>query len=314
MAYLRYRRKSRRTYAKSGRKSRSRSARPSRYTGRTRRYTKRRPMSKRSILNLTSRKKRDTMLAWSNTVPGTGAVQGATVSAYAVNGTRTGFTIYAATARDLNDANAAVNNIVDEADRTATTCYMRGLAENLRYTSSTGKAWLHRRICVTARGPTQLHQIVDDTSPVNTQFNRAETSNGWVRAWLDINLNNSPNTFASIRALLFKGTEASDWTDLITAQLDTRRLDVKFDRTFTIRSGNESGILKERKLWHPMNKNLVYDDDEAGGSETTKVFSVADKRGMGDYFIIDIFQPAFGATSADILRVDSQSSLYWHEK
>jgi hypothetical protein len=254
------------------------------------------------------------MLAWSNTVPGTGAVQGATVSAYATNGTRTGFTIYAATARDLNDASQNVNNLVDEADRTASTCYMRGMSENLRYTSSTGKSWLHRRICVTARGPTQLHQILDDTSPVNTIFNRAETSNGWVRAWLDINLNNSPNTFASIRSLLFKGTDAKDWTDLITAQLDTRRVDVKFDRTFTIRSGNESGILKERKLWHPMNKNLVYDDDEEGGSENTKVFSVADKRGMGDYFIIDIFQPAFGATAGDILRVDSQSSLYWHEK
>jgi len=96
--------------------------------------------------------------------------------------------------------------------------------------------------------------------------------------------------------------------------VDTRRVDLKFDKVYRISSGNANGVFRERKLWHPMNKNLVYDDDESGAGENGGTFSVNDKRGMGDYFIVDIFQPGTGATATDYLQVTSATSLYWHEK
>lgn len=314
MAYPRYRRKPRRSYAKSARKPRSRSGRRSSYTAKTRRYTKRRPMSKRSILNLTSKKKRDTMLSWSNTDTG-GQVKGAGTGSYFTNGIRTGWTVYCPTARDLTNTSGNPNSVAEMPDRTATTCYMRGLAEHIRIETTTALPWLHRRICFTVRGNTPFHNIISgDNSPVNFNFNRAETTNGWVRTFIDLNFNNSPQTFAQQRALLFKGAEGIDWDDVLTAPVDTSRVTLFSDKTYRISSGNQSGVIRERKMWHPMNKNLTYADDESGDSMDTNIYSVTDKRGMGDYFIVDIFNPGAGGTVGDTLRMKSVSSLYWHEK
>lgn len=63
-----------------------------------------------------------------------------------------------------------------------------------------------------------------------------------------------------------------------------------------------------------MNKNLVYNDDEAGTSESTGYYSVDSKAGMGDYYVLDLMSGGQGATASDLLRLDLSSSLYWHEK
>lgn len=252
---------------------------------------------------------------WSNTTV-TGVAKAGGIGPYVTNGARTGWIVWCATARDLNNSEGGANIVIDEPDRTATTCYMRGLSETLKYQTSTGVPWLHRRICFSVRGDNPFaYTLPADTAPVvSTGFNRSETSDGWMRSWVDLNLNNTPQTYIAQRGLLFKGSEGRDWTDIMSASVDTRRVDVKYDKTYRISSGNANGVLRERKLWHGMNKNLVYDDDENGGSEESNVFSVSDKRGMGDYFIVDIFQPGSLATATDLLQVTSSSSLYWHEK
>jgi hypothetical protein len=114
--------------------------------------------------------------------------------------------------------------------------------------------------------------------------------------------------------LLYKGLAGKDWDDLIVAPVDTSRISVKFDKTWTIQSGNSNGVVRERKLWHPMNKNIVYDDDENGDVEQASYFSVDSKAGMGDYYVVDIIQPGTGATSSDLLQISTNSTLYWHEK
>jgi len=253
------------------------------------------------------------MLNWSNTSP-TGAAKVPGISPYVTNGSRIGWVVYAATARDLNDVNGGANVVIDEADRTATTCYMRGLSEHLKFQTSSGVPWLHRRIAFCVRGVTVFHQPQVSDAPITVPFNRAETSNGWTRSWIDMDINNAPLSYIAQRGLLFRGQEGADWTDIMSAQVDTRRVDLKFDKVYRISSGNANGVFRERKLWHPMNKNLVYDDDESGAGENGGTFSVNDKRGMGDYFIVDIFQPGTGATATDYLQVTSATSLYWHEK
>uniref|UniRef100_A0AAU6S592 Capsid protein n=1 Tax=Myotis emarginatus feces associated gemycircularvirus 2 TaxID=3139992 RepID=A0AAU6S592_9VIRU len=311
MAYARKRRYTRRPSGSSrGRKTTRPSARRYRSTGRTRRYTRKRPMSKKSILNVTSEKKRDTMLAWTNTGT-TGASITPKQDATYISAATGAFYIWCATSRDLLVGGQLAPK-ANESARTATTCYMRGLSEKLRIQSSSGLPWFHRRICFTAKGPTPYRlQYTGDSGAAAVEL---ENSNGYVRFWQNQAVNNTTNYQNEVFALIFKGAQGVDWSDLITAPVDQRRITVKFDKTWTYRSGNANGMVKETKLWHAMNHNLVYNDDEAGTAEGTSAFSTTSKAGMGDYYVIDIIGGGAGGTASDILRIDSTSSLYWHEK
>nr|QWQ66161.1 capsid protein [Genomoviridae sp.] len=266
MAYSRYRRKPRRSYRKSGYKRRS-SARPSRYTGRTRRYTRKRPMSKRSVLNTTSRKKRNGMLSWSNTTA-TGASR-AIAQGPAFVGNTGAFFIFCPTAMQLDGA----STIANQASRTATTCYMKGFAENIRIQTSSGIPWFHRRVCFTLRGPNPFNVVQPGDTPGNT-YPYLDTSNGIERLWLNVQINGTPASQSAMWNILFKGTVQKDWDDLIFAPIDTARVSLKFDKTWTLQSGNNNGVVRDRKLYHPMGPNIVYDDDESGDTEVTSHFSV----------------------------------------
>lgn len=187
MAYSRYRRKPRRGYRKSARKPRS--ARPSRYTGRTRRYTRKRPMSKKSILNITSEKKRDTMLSWTNTGSSGESITQRQDATY-INGSVGGIYFWSPTARDLYVGPTLVAK-ANESARTSTTCYMRGLSEHLRIQSSSGCPWFHRRICFTAKGSEPYRrEYTGDTGAAQVFL---ENSNGLVRLWQNQSINNTPN-------------------------------------------------------------------------------------------------------------------------
>lgn len=252
------------------------------------------------------------MLSVSNTAS-TGASQALAVGAAYVNGNATGRFLWMPTAMDLSDPNNVPNSVVNDAVRTASTCYMRGVSEHIRIQTSSGLPWFHRRICFTAKNAVLYTKDVADNN-LNPTTPYVETSNGYQRLMLNATVNQQSNTTANLEGLLFKGTVGVDWNDILIAPVDNLRVDVKFDKTWTIKSGNASGTVAERKLWHPMNKNLCYDDDEFGNGETTNSYSVKDKRGMGDYFIYDIITPGIGGTTSDQIVIVPNSSLYWHEK
>lgn len=307
MAYVSRQRRTPRRYSRY-RKRTTRSGRRSRSTVKTRRYTRKR-MSKRRILNTSSTKKRNGMLTWSNTTP-TGAFQPAALGVAYVAGNTTGRFLWQATAMDLNDASGNPNLKINQAQRTATTCYMKGLSEHVRIQTSTGVPWFHRRICFTFRGLAPFRANVSgETTAV-----KVETTNGWQRLFNNIGVDSAPQTLSAREAVLFRGEGQRDWNDPILAPTDPTRIDVKFDKTWTLKSGNASGTVYERKLWHPMNQNLVYDDDEQGNTESTVDYSVTSKQGMGDYYVYDILSPGLQATAADIAAIYSNSTLYWHEK
>lgn len=250
------------------------------------------------------------MLTWTNT-NGTGASQTPAQGPAFINAVNGGTFLWQATARDLT-AGANLATVSNESARTATTCYMRGLSEHLRMQTSSGLPWFHRRICFTAKGddPWRITFAGDTGTP--TSF--LENSNGFTRLLFNANINSTQNWLNQINAVIFKGAQGVDWSDPIIAPLDTRRITVKFDKTWTMQSGNTQGIVRERKLWHPMNKSLVYDDDETGIGESTSYDSVTSKAGMGDYYVLDIFASGTGGTSSDLLRLEANSTLYWHEK
>jgi len=263
------------------------------------------------------------MLTWSNTSP-TGALSSIVQNPLVVAGGNTGATLawveFCPTVMDLTDmTNTNLNSVSAQAVRTATTCFMRGFSEKLRIETSTPNPWFHRRFCYTSKDQDLVTLSSVDTSGTDTAIVAAggvETSNGWQRLAANMALYPTAmgNTYLKHRSVIFKGAQGVDWDDFITAPLDTTRIDVKFDKTWVYRSGNDQGILKETKLYHPMNKTLVYDDDEAGAGESSSSFSVSDKRGMGDYHIVDLFSQGSSGQSGDLLKVRYTSTMYWHER
>lgn len=264
--------------------------------------------SRKSVLNLTSRKKRDTMLNYSNITASapTGSTTYTLSPAVLVGGSAVpSFMLWAASARPPTADTIRFGSVIDQATRTAVTCYMRGLAENVEVQISDGMPWQWRRICFTYKG------IVSQYPPRPSFAYGQETSAGVVRT-----LNQPTGEVRdNLMGLIFKGSRGVDWQSEMIAPLDTSRISVKYDKTITIASGNDDGVIRSYKRWHPMNKNIVFNDDEEGGDTTLdNSFSVSSKAGMGDYLIADFLIPRIGSTVDNQLSFGTTSTLYWHEK
>lgn len=288
----------RRSYAR--RTSRRRVTRRPR---RSARRTVRRPIGRRSImrrtstrriLNIASTKKQDNMISFVTNAAG---VPTSGVGRYGLAGDQVGQFVWCATARDrIGTGDATATSL-----RNSDVCYMRGLKEKILISTTGGSAWRWRRICFTAKGLVPPSGTVDslEVSP-----------NGWVRLMANQWTSALGNGFNS---LIFKGTAGLDWTDVFTAKVDTSRVTIKFDKTFVVSSGNANGIVRNFNLWHPMNQNLVYDNDENGESEINSTRSTSSKAGMGDYYVIDYFV-SVDASASQLLYISPQATLYWHEK
>lgn len=275
-------------------------------------------MSRKSILNVTSKKKQDNMLSFANTASNgtsaTVAAGGLYVAGVTSGATASyGMSVFCPTARSLVTA-GATNLAVDSADRTATTCFMRGYKENLRIQTSSPLPWLWRRIVFSTKGSTFSTTSTGDTSPGQKFIPFSDTSIGMARLWFNLSVNNMANTLGAYNGVIFRGSVNQDWNDVITAKVDTTRISVMSDRTVCIKTGNASGHFSDRKLWYGMNKNIVYDDDETGAAETTSYYSTDARPGMGDVYIVDYVVPGVGAAASDIINFQCTSTLYWHEK
>nr|UBJ26152.1 capsid protein [Red panda feces-associated gemycircularvirus] len=304
-------------YTRKPRTTRRKSVTKRRYARKT--TTRRRPlMTKKRLLNVTSTKKRNTMLQLANTStanPNSSVPIGP--GPYLVNASNgNNISVFCPTAMDLTSNTGGANTIVQQAARTATTCYIKGFSEKIRIQTSSGIPWFWRRIVFRSRsGIFSLFAPADTPVQNNSgSVSYTETSNGMQRLYFNQTINGANTTIFNIHDALFRGTVNADWVDPQTAAVDTTRVDLVSDKRMTIRSGNQAGTVKDITLYHPYNQNLVYDDDENGQNETTAYTSVKDKRGGGDMFIYDLFTAGTGAGTSDVLQLTSTSTLYWHEK
>lgn len=287
---------------------RKRLARPMRRTVYRRRYTKKR------MLNVTSRKKRDEMQPLSDINPTDRKSETFTNSGaeFTAGADRNPVQmLWLATGRSGETAPGVLGTILESATRTAQTCFMRGLSERIDVETNDGNAWLWRRIVFRMKG-LRLFDVGQDNAPLRELYFRNGTD-GYARLATDWFGTSAAST---LNAIVFKGVEGDDWsfTRIEQAQVDTKRVSVMYDKVIKIASGNEAGVTRQYKMWHPMNKNLVYNDDETGASEVTSHFSTEGKPGMGDVYVMDIIRPnGFADTTAQI-RWTPQAALYWHEK
>lgn len=246
------------------------------------------------------------MMTWTNVVAprNQGNTNYGTSAARLIGGSTEEYTfVFAATARsNQSDNSAGRGTKFYQATRTNTTCYMRGLKERCEVTCNSGMPWQWRRICFTTKGVF--------FTPANGFAPNLLTSNGYVRI-----VNEVFGDFkAALYNILFKGSRNSDWTDPLIAPHDNSRVTIMYDKTVNLASGNDEGFIRMYNRWHGMNKNLIYSDDESGGSMDMADFSARGKAGMGDYYVIDLFRPRTGSSADDQLLFQPNSTLYWHEK
>ena len=267
-------------------------------------------MSRKRILNITTKKKHDTMIAYGNlasdSTDGTATWH---LGQQILKGGRTYIIPWIATARDLTAFPSGNTNIsANVAARTATTCYMRGLKERIQVQTNNGTPWQWRRICFKMKGD-GVYRLQD----ADTQRMWRETSSGWMRAVTDFGRAGTTSA-QNINILLFQGAQGTDWSSYFTAKTSSERVSVCYDKTRIISSGNASGVMRNYNEWHPMNRNLVYDDDESGAEETTEPVSTDGNQGMGDYYVVDYISAGTGGSTTDLLSFEPQATLYWHEK
>lgn len=259
------------------------------------------------MLNVSSEKKRDVMPCWTNIVngaPGTEGLAGATLV-----GTANYMIVWSPTARGSTFATGARGSKFYEQLRTSVTTYAVGVKETIRIGTNGPVGWHWRRICFTMKGE-DLYSGDRDTFDLSNSPVARITSDGMKRAVL------ISEAALQTRGVIFKGNQNVDWTDVITAQLDTNRITPVYDQVRHIKSGNIAGQTRIIKVWHPMDKNIVYNEDQNGQDTPESFYSVTGKAGMGDYYIVDFFKSDLvqGDTTNSNLYFEPQATYYWHER
>lgn len=253
----------------------------------------RRPVKK--LLDVTSTKKRDTMVPANWT--GTEWVTGSQVMA--PTGGTILWHIWPATARNTS----LVSSSYSKHTRNRKTIFVKGLKETVHMEAATNESWQWRRIVFSVKA------LARHTSA--SEYVASTITHGYMRGVRPVN----PGPFRdAIEEILFQGTSQIDWLTSMVAPINTASVTLHSDVTRLIQSKNNGGTMRTYKLWTPINKSLIYRDQEQGGIDDSKLWSVDDKRGMGDLYVVDLFRPGLNAQPADVLDWRPNATLYWHEK
>lgn len=220
-----------------------------------------------------------------------------------------------ATARTNENLPGVPAGPIDDSSRTKDTCFMRGLKEKIGIETQSALPFIWRRICFTFVGQEILR---DQTSAnIGTMYQEMAPT-GWTRTMTHLfggGVSGAASySWSQLEVILFRGVRNTDWGDYITAPIDKSRVRVKYDRTRRMVSTNNQGQFKKLSIWHPMNRNLVYNDDESAGGRITSALSANHTGSLGDYYVIDVFGFSTNATTDDAISFDPEATLYWHER
>lgn len=280
---------------------------PRRYSTRKRKFPRRarkfprrgkfarRRMTKRGLLNITSQKKRDTMMI--GRVNSDGSVSPVGRVEYNILPSVSQLFISCASYKER------VNNS-NEASRTQRNVFLKGIRENVRWESGGPDPVLVRRIVVTGSPRIDLSGGVSGitTQPTKVVLNGVHY----------IGIGTGEMNF-NVNELLFGGTFNVDWNDASTSKIDPRRWKVHSDRRFIVRSGNTSEGIMQRKFYDAINRNITYDDDENGTTMVPSGWASFSSTGhhQNTYIIYQVYNPG---TTTVTPSFSIQRTLYWHER
>lgn len=255
-------------------------------------------MTRKRILNVTSIKKHDNMPPVVRSTPG-----GTPTIGPISMGAGTAFLF-------MPSARAYSTGDVGEAHRQRQTIYARGYKEKIHMTMVGGGAWNWRRIVFTFKG---ANLYGDSGAQIPYLDSGTGTAGNMARLIAPL----VGTQFVTIRAFLFDGNEGIDWFNQQTAKVDTTRVSVISDTNTSLISNNESGRQWNKNCWYPINKNLVYDDDEDGPNTDVNYVSTHAKPGCGDVYVFDAFNlevPSAAGGPTSVLNFTPEGTFYWHEK
>lgn len=277
--------------------------------GRSRRQPRLKRRTARAVLNTTSIKKSDTLVtaaADGQNVPTIGVEAYALAAPSFFGSSPAPFSpniyLWCPTQRPMSVAQQNASVL-----RTSSEPYYRGLKENITIRTNSPVEWQWRRIVFTLKGGPILSNGtgISVQSPQQARLFRnisRESGTG----------NASYPLYTALLSLLFRGGIGVDYTSVFTARTDTSRVSIMYDKTMNIKSGNQNGRIVTKRFWHPINKTLYYNDNENADTIQTTNVSTVGKPGMGDMYVLDLVR-GNGAAS-DILAINSDATLYWHEK
>lgn len=252
-------------------------------------------MSRRTILNISSKKKRNAAPPVNFNYQGLSPTTGSKV----MGSDRVSFLLWRPTAL------ASYPDVETEASRNAQQVYWRGVKEQADLMTSSGAAWKWRRIIFEVKGL---------AAEVPNVVSNVETSNGYPRAIVELSGDPPAVIRNGLERLIFQGVAPSDWSNVFNAKVDTNRVKLHYDKTRHLQSGNDRGRFYSFKQWMPFNKNFTYDDEERGTVEKdVSSFAALGRSGMGDVYVFDMFACQL---NDDIhkLSFNPQATMYWHER
>jgi len=182
-----------------------------------------------------------------------------------------------------------------ESFRSARSVYWKGVREHLEFTNDAGVAWKWRRVIFEAKSFREAASYRSGTT--------------YYRNWKSL----SAAEITALTALLFEGTDGSDWSNQFLAKSDTKRLRILYDRFQVIRNSNDAAGHRVIKQYIPLNRMMHYDEVEGGGTTSTSSYPAPDIPGLGNVYIVDFFQD-IGASETETLTIRSNTTAYWHEK
>lgn len=189
-------------------------------------------------------------------------------------------------------------------------CFIKGFSDRVQIETNTSAVWQWRRIVFA-----ETTHLLQDSFPSSTA-DFYEATAGQMRPLWNIRsgIGDASTAWDELKRILFAGKFGNDWANPHTAKTDTGRVTVFYDRTMKLTGGNNGrGTWKFQKFWHPINKTLIYNDDEEGAPpKFSDPWSSNKKGSMGDLIVLDIFDCADGAAS-DSANFGPEGTFYWHE-
>jgi hypothetical protein len=291
MAYSRFgrRRSYRRRPARTLRRSQHKR------TVRRRRFVRRprRRMTSRRVRNIASRKKHDTQLGASSS--GANPIQ-----------LHAGNNYFLWSPSYLEQQDESYDYV-----RNAQSVFFRGVQDRVFLSAAFAFTW--RRVCFFS-----YEQLVAGI-PFFVDPSNEEDPHIVRRPLREINPKNASDFFA----YAWKGTVGVDFSENTrwNAPLDDKLLTIVYDRSCTINpnyaapQGATFGKSMTRKMWHPVNKSIMYTDKENGSTPQTTGWSSMSPNSPGNFYILDIFstgQDLPGDTTG-VGEFGSEATVYWHE-
>jgi len=216
----------------------------------------------------------------------------------------------------LRDRDTADDTFGQSNSRNTSDCFIRGFKERIRFVTSEGNEWIWRRICFTYKGTRDDFNVPGMSFPNALPYHFDPVQTGYRRLWSKLDGAAITGEMQFVRDRIyekvFKGARNIDWSNAMTAPTDSKTVKIWYDKTTTVKGGNEQSHFVMANRWHAINRTLNYEDKEAGKDQTSFPWSVQ-SRGLGDYYVMDMFYTA-PVDDGVILDIQADASVYWHER